>query len=102
MSVEIEQVTENITHLRIDGDLTIHVIHSVKEAMPPLNTIKAMRLNLSDIGEIDFSGLQLLLSLQKCIPLTLIQPSASVLAMLKLFQVESWFAVELAPQTGDT
>lgn len=91
MPVSVLQSSPEVTVLRIDGDLTIHGIQAVRDAMPPLNTVQSMQLELGDIGEIDFSGLQLLLALQKCVPLKILSVSPSVLAMARLFQVESWF-----------
>lgn len=97
MSVSVLQSSPDVTVLRIDGDLTIHGIQAVRDAIPPLNTIRAMQLELADIGEIDFSGLQLLLALQKCVPLKILSVSPSVMTMARLFQVDSWF--DLPPET---
>lgn len=96
MPVSVLQSSPEVTVLRIDGDLTIHGIQAVRDAIPPLNTVRSMQLELAEIGEIDFSGLQLLLALQKCVPLKILSVSPSVMTMARLFQVDSWF--DLPPE----
>ncbi len=66
LNVYPEASTEQALTLALKGDLTINYAESMKPVTDgQLNTQKDLLLNLSHIENIDVSGIQFLLSLQK-------------------------------------
>jgi len=79
------------------GDIKIYEAAKHKEEMfTGLEGYKSLKLDLSEIEEIDASGLQLLILLrkeviEKNVPFELINMSKPVLSLLELYRLENWF-----------
>ena len=98
--MEIKQIRQgDELQLQIGGDLSIYDAKPLKEALlAALAQTQLLVVDLSGIGEIDSSGLQLLLLLrreaqQQGIALSLLRPSESVCSLLQLYGLYEDFTI---------
>lgn len=97
MAIEVKQQKKGITHLSIQGEMTIYNALEQKQALAHfLKTSKELQLDLSGVGEIDSAGIQVLLFLKQesakyAIKLDLVQHSQAVVEVLELLNLSKYF-----------
>lgn len=80
------------SHIAITGELTIYTAMKLKDQLlTGISTTKELELNLSEVDEIDASGLQLLV---------MIKQQAAILGNVLLFTAHSPVVVELIDLSG--
>ncbi|CAD6880178.1 STAS domain protein [Methylomonas albis] len=97
MAIELKQQKKGVTHLAIQGELTIYSVLEHKEALfPYLSSAKEIQIDLADVTEIDSAGLQLLMFLKqeavsRGITFSLSQHSEAVVEVLELLNLSKHF-----------
>tara|TARA_R110002167_G_scaffold23597_7_gene83768 strand:- start:7557 stop:7877 length:321 start_codon:yes stop_codon:yes gene_type:complete len=87
----------DLCRMTLSGELSIYSAAEAKDRLlGALNGCRQMEINLSDIEEIDTSGIQLLVLLKREAKasdkvLTLVSHSAATLEVLELLRLESYF-----------
>jgi anti-anti-sigma factor len=96
MSV-VKNVQDGICRMSIAGDIKIYdAVKTKDEMLKEFQTYREFRLDLSQIEEMDASGLQLLILLRKeierfQIPFELVAASTPVFKLLDLYRLRDWF-----------
>ncbi|QPK63907.1 STAS domain-containing protein [Methylomonas sp. LL1] len=97
MSIEVKQQKKGVTHLAIQGEMTIYTAREQKDSLLGfLKTSKELQLDLSGVSEIDSAGLQILLfvkreTVNRDIKLSLVQHSQAVVEVLELLNLNKYF-----------
>jgi anti-sigma B factor antagonist len=99
--VEIKQVQQdNERQVQLEGNLTIYDAQMVKEnLLAALSDTQYLEIELSAISEIDSSGLQVLLLINREaseheIMLKLVRPSEVIISLLRLYGLSHNFVIE--------
>jgi anti-anti-sigma factor len=97
LSIQLKQQKKGVTHLAIQGELTIYSVLEHKQALSQyLNSAKDVQIDLADVTEIDSAGLQLLMFLKqeaisRDISFSLSQHSEAVVEVLELLNLSKHF-----------
>ena len=90
-------VQDGACHISLVGDIKIYeAMNNKQEMFSELESYQSLKLDISQIEDIDASGLQLLILLRKevkerNIPFELVAMSTPVLKLLELYRLKDWF-----------
>jgi anti-anti-sigma factor len=97
LAIELKQQKKGVTHLAIQGELTIYSVLEHKQALSHyLSSAKDIQIDLAAVTEIDSAGLQLLMflkqeALSRDIAFSLCQHSEAVVEVLELLNLSKHF-----------
>lgn len=96
MSV-VKNTQDGVCQMTISGDLKIYdAIKTKEEVLKDFSSFRELKLDVSQIEELDASGLQLLILLRKEAKLQqmrfeLVAASTPVMKLLELYRLRDWF-----------
>ena len=94
-----KQLVNNACTLKINGELKIYEVATCKdEIFKDFSQYKSLELDLSELEDIDVSGMQLLMLLKKeaekkQLTFKIISASTPTKKLLELFQLTDWFQI---------
>lgn len=97
MTIDVKAQQNGVTHLAIQGEMTIYTALEQKEALSAhLKSSQELQIDLSGVSEIDSAGLQLLLFIKRetsaqQMKLSLVQHSQAVVEVLELLNLSKHF-----------